>query len=585
MKLILSLLGLALLAPQDAKGKGGLAVWDTGKSSAAPLNLDARDGWAEVKEGAAVKGDAVASNGRITAVFRRESGTVELGRAQLRLAGATKLVKATASEVGKGSVTVDATYKTDKGDATAKFRLKKGDVSVEVSPGAGAAKLRIECPTRHVVLPDFFSDDMVFDAAKIPPAQTELPSENFLLHLAGKGEAIAMAVFQNREQDVKVTLAGEGEKRTFTASEIEFGKDPEKNKVWVALLEAPQVWHMGEVKPGDSKKETKLDWKMPYPAQWRVDFTRSDDLTDSWDLLLQKEAGGDYTKPSWMGLGAEKVPATRKRWTTVLGSFRYPVWSDPQGVAYFQPMESRNLELRGPVVLYPANRVPETPLDSFTVLDVARNSLGAGPCQYILDLDNQKSANKGHATCWTRDYLTPIYTKGEQKSNRKEIDKNLDEVLTFIKYIRSRITRYYDFMRQIHEYLAAQLKAHPELKASVEALDKICQEADRRFAAREAKIRTPDYVAQMNEDFRKNLLDYEGADALDKCKAYTKALVEVGDNQDELAGELRWVVRALRQKAGLLLAADPKMAAIVLEIRGKTQEILRSPAGHEGARH
>jgi hypothetical protein len=584
MKLILSLILLAGLAPQGEK-KGGLSAFDTGKSSATPVNLDARDGWTELKDAGPAKGDLVVTNGRITAVFRRESGMVELGRAELRLAGATKLVRAAVSEVAKASVTVDATYKTAQGEATAKFRLKKGDVSVEVSPGPGASRLRLECPTRHVVLPDFFSDDMVIDAGKIPPAQTDLPSENFLLHLAGKGEAIVMAVFQNREQDVRVTLAGEGEKRVFTGSEIEFGKDPEKQKIWVALLEAPQVWHTAEVKAGDTKKATKLDWKMPFPAQWRVDFTRSDDLTDSWDLLLQKEEGGEYLKPSWMGQGAEKIPPTRKRWTTVLGSFFYPCWSDPQGVAYLQPMESRALELRGPVVLYPANRVPETPLDSFTVLDIARNSLGAGPCQYILDLDNQRSVNKGHATCWTRDFLVPIYSKGEQKSRRKDIDSNLDEVLTFVKYIRSRITRYYDFLKQMHEYLGTQEKAHPELKAPLEALDKIAQEADRRFSAREEKMKTPDYVAKMNDDFRKNLMDYEGPDAVDKCKAYTRALVEVGDNQDELSGELRWVVRALRQKAGLLLAQEPRMAPIVLEIRAKTQEILRSPAGHEGARH
>jgi hypothetical protein len=324
---------------------------------------------------------------------------------------------------------------------------------------------------------------------------------------------------------------------------------------------------------------------MPWPAQWRVDFSRSDDLTDSWDLLLQKDEGGDYTKPSWMGQGAERIPATRKRWTTVLGSFKYPVWSDPQGIAYVQPLESKSLNLRGPLVVYPANRVPETPLEAFTVLDIARNSLGAGPCQYILDLDNQKSSNKGHATCWTRDFLVPIYTKGEQKSKLKEIDKNLDEVLTFIKYIRSRIIRYSDFMKQIREYLAAQVRAHPELKDAVAQLDQIAQEAERRYQAREEKIKTPEHVAKMNDEFRKNILEYEGPDALDRCKAYTKALVEVGDNQDELAGELRWVVRALRQKAGLLLAGDPRMAPIASEIRAKTQEVLRNPAGHEGSRH
>ncbi|HXX93499.1 MAG TPA: hypothetical protein VEN81_07690 [Planctomycetota bacterium] len=585
MKLVMSLALAAALVPQEAKGKGGVQVWDTGKSSSTPLTLESQSGWSEAKEGAALKGDGVVSNGRITAVFRRESGAIELGRVQLRLTGATKLLHATVTEVAKAGAAVEATYKTDRGEATAKVRLKKGDVSVEISPGAGATRLRVECPTRHVVLPDFFSDDMVIDAGKIPPAQAELPSENFLLHLAGKGEAIAMCVFQNREQDVKVTLSGEGERRVFTASEIEFGKDPEKQKIWVALLEAPQVWHLAEVKPGDSKKETKLDWKMPYPAQWRADFTRADDLTDSWDLLLQKEEGGEYLKPSWMGQGAERIPATRKRWTTVLGSFRYPVWSDPQGVAYVQPMDSKALELRGPLVLYPANRVPETPLDVFTVLDVARNSLGAGPCQYILDLDNQRSVNKGHATCWTRDFLTPIYQKGEQRSKQKEIDSNLDEVLTFVKYIRSRITRYYEFLHQMHGYLDAQAKSHPELKAPIQSLVQITEEADRRFGAREEKMKTPDYVSKMNDEFRKNVMDYEGADALDRCKNYTRALVEVGDNQDELSGELRWVVRALRQKAGLVLAQDPKMAPIVAEIRAKTQDILRSPAGHEGARH
>jgi hypothetical protein len=433
-----------------------------------------------------------------------------------------------------------------------------------------------------VVLPDFFSDDIVIDAVKIPPASAELPSENFLLHLAGTGEAVAMCVFENRDQDVKCTLAGAGAARRFTGSEIDFGKE---KKVWVALLEAPQVWHAAEARAGDSKKETKLEWKMPYPAQWRVDFTRADELTDSWDLLLQKEAGGEYLKPSWMGLGPERLRADRKRWTTVLKSFKYPCWSDPQGAAYLQPLENEALTMLGPVVIYPANRVAETPPDAYTVLDVARNSLGAGPCQYILDLDNQKSSNKGHATCWTRDYLVDVYTKGGQKSQRKEIEENLDAVLTFVKYIRSRITRYADFMRQTRDALAAQSKAHPELKEPIAALDRIAQEADRRYRAREEKIRTPEHVEKLNEDFRKRLLDYDGPDAVEKVKAYTIPLVEVGDNQDELAGELRWVVRALRQKAGLLVAADPRMGPIAADLRAKTQEVLRNPAGHEGARH
>jgi hypothetical protein len=324
---------------------------------------------------------------------------------------------------------------------------------------------------------------------------------------------------------------------------------------------------------------------MPWPAQWRVDFTRTDDLTDSWDLLLQKEEGGNYFKPSWMGAGAETIPPTRRRWTTVLKTFSYPCWSDSKRLAYFQPLETEALTMRGPAVIYPANRVPETPPDAYTVLDIARSSLGSGPCEYILDLDNQKSSNKGHATCWTRDFLVGVYTKGSQKAQRKEIETNLDQVLTFVRNIRGRITRYSDFLRERRGWLAAQLQAHPELKESIAALDRITQEAERRYKAREEKIKTPEVVAKMNDDFRKELLDAEGPAALEKCKSYSAALVEIGDNQDELAGELRWVVRAFRQKAGLLVAADPRMGPIAAEIRAKTHEILRNPASHEGARH
>jgi len=575
-------MNLALSLILLLQAKSGLSAWDTVKSSTTPINLEARSGWTAVEEAAVFRGDAVLSNGRVSAVFRHESGAVELGPVRFLLAGATKLTKATLTENGKTSATIEATWKTPKGDATAKFRLKRGEVAVEVIPGAGASKLRVECPSRYVVLPDFFSDDMVIDAAKIKPATAELPSENFLLHFAGKGDAIAMVVFENRDQDAVCPLAGAGPNRLLTGSDIDFGKE---KKIWVALMEGPQIWHVTETKAGDSKQETKLNWTMPWLAQWRVDFTRADDLTDSWDLLLQKEPGGNYIKPSWMGMGAEQVPPSRKRWTTVLNSFKYPCWSDPQRAAYVQPLENDALSLRGPVVIYPANRVPETPPDAFTVLDIARSALGAGPCEYILDLDNQKSSNKGHATCWTKDWLLPIYTQGSQRSQLKEIGQNLDEVVTFVRYIRARITRYDGFLRQMRESLAAQAKAHPELKESIAALDKICQEADRRYKARESKMSTPDQIAALTEACRKQGMAEEGAAALERCKAYTEALVEVGDNQDQLAGELRWVVRAFRQKAGLLVASDPKMAPIAAEIRAKTQEILRNPAGHEGARH
>jgi hypothetical protein len=568
----MQLLALALLlfSLQD-KPKAGIAVTD-GTEAVAPGETPA-----------SFKGDAAVSNGRITLVVPKNGGAAEIRggtvtRAKLTLAGVEKFDRVALVEYGKGQATLEVSGK----GASVRLKVKKGDVTVEAQPGERAGRLRVECPSRFIVLPDFFADDIVIDARKIPAASAEIPSENFLLQLAGKGEAIVMSVFENKEQDVRLSLSGSGDDRVAQASEIEFGKN---RKIWVSVLEAPQIWHVKEVKPEEAGKVVPLDWKMPFPAAWRCDLTRSNDLADSWDMLIQLQKEGEFLKPSWMGGGPERIPATRKRWTTVLGSFLYPVWSDADRNTFLQPLKHDQLAFRGPAVLYPVNRVESTPLEAFTVIDLVRNTLGAGPCEYLLDLEGNRGEYKGRATCSSRDNLKRIYGAGEQKAKHAEVDKILNDALIFVRHIRGRITRYVDFSHQIREYLAGQKKAHPELKDPIGELEKIAEEVDVRFKAREEKMKTPDHVAKMNEDFRRDVMDYEGPDALARCKKYAEALVVVGDNQDELSGECRWVVKALRQKAGLLMAADARMAPIAAEIRARTQEALKNPANHEGNRH
>src|SRR5204863_691764 len=129
--------------------------------------------------------------------------------------------------------------------------------------------------------------------------------------------------------------------------------------------------------------------------------------------------------------------------------------------------------------------------------------------------------------------------------------------------------------------LAEQKKTHPEHAGFLHAMDKLTAEIDARFAARADEIKTPAHVAAMNEKFRKTLLGYEGSDAFNKCQQYTRALVVIGDNQDELSAECRWVVKNLRQQAGLAMAREPAVGPIAQEIRARAQKALRNPAHHE----
>jgi hypothetical protein len=592
------LLPLAPTFGGGAKARTGMAAWDTVRPAPAVLPL-AKNDWTNLLLDTTAdrfKGDAVVTNGRIVTVLRQKDAAVEVhavkadgavSRLWLRLQSntgepAVSVERVALVENSKGAATLSATFKTAKGvELAARFRLKRGDVAVQVEPGIGAGKLRVECTGRFVVLPDFFADDITLDATKMPLSTLELPSENFVLHLTGDGDAIGMCVFENRQQDVKVTLTGKGSERQVTGSEIGF----EKKKIWVALLEAPQIWHARELTPADTDQTIHLKWRMPFAAQWRVDFSKPGDLTDSWEMLLQDKGYVSYTKPSWLGSGDENISSDRERWNTVLGTYRYPCWSNPAGEGFLQPLKSKKIQFAGPAVIYPIHRVTGTPQDAFTVVDVMRNTLGVGPCEHLLNAAGPIGEYKGQATCGVRDKLIPIYTNNQQKELIKDVDKTLDDGLIFVKHVRGRIEDYKAFGKKMRKYLAEQQKAHPELAEFITEMDKLTEEIDKKVAARADKIQTPEHVAKMNVEFRKNVLGYEGADALKRCQAYTHALWVIGDNQDELSGECRWAARMLRQRAGILMALDPRVAPIASEIRARTQEVLRNPAWHEGARH
>ena len=77
---MLSRLALALVVLLVPPARAGLELWDTGKPSAEPLPvaaLEAKTGWTKVADTAAIKGDAVLSNGKLTVVVRK-AGSADL---------------------------------------------------------------------------------------------------------------------------------------------------------------------------------------------------------------------------------------------------------------------------------------------------------------------------------------------------------------------------------------------------------------------------------------------------------------------------------------------------------------------------
>jgi hypothetical protein len=593
-------LSLQALALSD----DSMGVFDTGTSAGVALSgqvVAERDGWVKIPEDetpSRFKGDLAFSNGRITVVLRKAGPGAELYahgqegptlRAVLMpWAGkaAARLVSVAVVENTSGEAAVDVTFGVPNGkNATVRLRLQLGRTFVKTEPRGEVEALRLVAPCRFAVTPDFFADDIAVDATELPEGNVELPGENFLLHMIGRGEAIVLAIWDQREEDIRVAVRGEGKKRTIRASTIPYGS---KGSIYVAVLEGPSIWHWHDVAKADADRIMRLGWKAPFAAQWRVDWRQDDGLVDSWEMILQRP-DETYFKPDWFGQSAnygtkDWMRPDRVRWTTVLGFFRYPCWIDKDSRGYLQPLKKPG-KFEGPAVLYPLGRVAETPLAALTVVDLMRATLGVGPCQYILDVEGQKKQSAGISTCDARTILNTIYAKHQQKQRKAEVEQALAEGLAFIRHIRERIEVYVKFADDTLAYLDEQKKARPELTDFISEMEGLAKRVEGAVAARKDGIATPKHAAQLAEEFRATLIDYEGSDALKKCKKITAGLVKIGGNQDELVGECRMAVKIIRQKAGLAMAIDSRTAPVAKEIRRRTQETLRNPVSYEAPRH
>ena len=182
-------------------------------------------------------------------------------------------------------------------------------------------------------------------------------------------------------------------------------------------------------------------------------------------------------------------------------------------------------------------------------------------------------------------FFNTVYTAGEQRRQKAEVEQALDDCLAFIRHIRARIEQYVAFGHELRAYLDQQKQARPELGEFLSEMDRLTKRIDAAVAARKDGIHTPEYATLLVDAFRTMLVDYEGDDALARCKEITAGFVEIGGNQDELVGECRVAVRVLRQKAALAMALDFRTASIAKEIRRRTQAILRNPTSYEAPRH
>jgi hypothetical protein len=364
-------------------------------------------------------GDAILLNDKLAVVVRKQGPGVEVcsrmtgqprRRACLGHTGTPgssfdppdrlRIVQNTAS-----SVVVEAAF---KGGAAAvlRLRLTTGEAILEVQCAEGAGSVEVLSPSRYVVVPDYFGDDLIYGGQST--AEFWLPAENFCLNLLEGGDAMMMSVWQSGGQEASLgftTPAPTAEKpglASLTRVRCLKGKS-----LWLAFLESPGLWH--------SRSSLAQDgWAPPFPAKWRASFARGNGLADSWDLER--------------GPGAEQMEGVHA----------------------------------GPLIIYPIDRSTATPLTATCPTDVMRSTLGVGPCQYILACEGM--AAQGDPT--PNSVMSWVEKQFEQKREKKagdDIKERLEQMVRHVAEARARIERYLQFAAQLRRVSGAR----PELFSAI----------------------------------------------------------------------------------------------------------------------
>ena len=599
-------------------------LYDAPEASSVPLSeqcLSERSGWTGLEEDDTThrfEGCAVFMNDKIVAVLRKNTPGVDVYSRQTRglklcarlqpvCDGSADLEQTSLAveENTRSCVSLQVGFRSPRDEPRHIFyEMNVGEAFIKTTAGAGVEKLRVEAPCRFAVMPDFFGDDILVDASTISVPRAELPSENFLLHMMHGGEAILMTVSESRDNDVGITLSDTGP-REIVGSDISYGKKPQ---VWIAILAGEGIWHERPISPADAGRVIPLDWRMPFAALWRVDWSTADKLTDSWEMLLE-DPQGKYVMQRWFDQdesvgqrfgdefgGRDWNKPGRKRWNPVLGGFAFPCWIDNDCRGYLQPLAERRYVGRGevynfsgPAIIYPIDRVKiapfNTPIEKLTVVDLVRMTLGVEPCQYILDLEGQKRNSRGVATCYARDVINAIYKEGTQLQSGPVIEEHLAAAVAFIGNVRERIDQYVEFGHTMSAYLRQQKRLHPGHAEFLDELLLVTKRLDQLFEKDRERIYTPAYAEQIAASFREKLLTYTEKDAYQRCDEQMRIFTSIGGAQDGLVASCRMIVKILRQRSGIAMAVNPELKDVATEIRARTQAILRNPTPYEAPRH
>lgn len=519
------------------------------------------------------KGDAVVENERLTAVFWSRKGKViiyskvhagqmkiEFVPLQLRngLARITcsKILQNTGDEA---SLEVSFSSEAIGVNVSVTFSFSKTEI-VEIRPAENTKGISLLGPIEYGIVPSFIGDDLIFDAREYPSMNTLcIPSENLFLGLL-KGENSMLVVTWPKGKQQMRLVPGNEQRESRPIESVDFDNDGQS--IYLAILDAPGIWHKEELKASYLEKDVTINWKRPFPAKWITQLYEAEVKT----TFTFRESKGNI-------------------WRGVTGSYIYPVWFSGQDAFYHL---SKKIPPKGESLIYFLER-KNTPLSISTPVDIAKATLGRQTCDTILDLPGRKLRThhrRGSAgirracTCGCTEAMQVVFEAGEEVQRKEYVEGAVDDMVYFVTRHMERINEYLDFANSMMEFLSLTRKSNADLKPFLDSMESTVQEILQEYRRQTDNIKSLEYTDQLAQKTKaltakkdpSNLPTY--SDLSEKWRA-------MGGAQDSLVAQFHSLTRKLSQQAGYGCVNDPKAVQIAEEVRSRCRKCLRNPDGYE----
>jgi len=591
---ILLIVGVVTLSAWGDGRNANVVLWDTGSPISGAVGIQDRTGWKMVPldlltleadpakassdpgyygREYAFSGDAVVENDHVTVVFASRQGSVLIyGRSdpskgvvgfvplQIKREG-PKTGHCTVLENTGDAVTLDVSVSDGSvgRESSAILSLDKTPI-IEIRPLERMDRIGLLSSIEYGVVPSFIGDDLLFSADAYASADTLcVPSENIFLGLLKGQNRVLVMTWPKGQQRMKLQLGSDGQDGRVIDT-IDFHNDGQS--MYLALLEAPGIWHREELKLSYLEKDVTSSWKRPFPAKW----------------VTQLNEAGVYATYAFR-------ESKGQIWRGAAGMYTYPVWFDGDNAVYHM---SKKVLPKGESIVYFLEG-QGTPASVMAPVDILKATLGRQACESILDVPGRKLRThhrrgaKGvrrACTCGCTAAIEAVFKAGDEVKRASYVAGAVDDMVYFVRVHLERIDEYRTFANDMIRFLRSSASNSPQLRPYLSDLEKIALQIPKDYEVQKANLKSLDYAHELaNRTIA--LTGKKDAHNLETCLTLGGHWRGMGGAQDGLLAQYHVTARKLFQQAGYGCVTTPEAVTIAQEIRDRCRKCLRKADGYE----